>query len=68
MFFGVSSSVTECFRDYLQPVNRTRDTKKHGRRSSRDDTATSLLHKLAYYISVHWLLTAFVINSKDGTT
>ena len=46
MFFGVSSSVTECFQsvtDYLQPVT---DTKKHGRRSSRDDTATSLYRRM----------------------
>ena len=44
MFYGVSSSVTECFQsvtDYLQLVT-TGYTKTHGRRSSRDDTVTLL--------------------------
>ena len=31
--------------------NRTRDTKKHGRRSSQDDTATSLLDRAGIYRS-----------------
>ena len=42
MLFGVPSSVTEC----LQPVTELGTPKKHGHRSSRDDTASSLYKAL----------------------
>ena len=46
-----------CNRLLFTTCNRTRDTKKHGRRSSRDDTATSL------YITKYTQLTAVDTNT-----